>query len=322
MAPTTLNDGTAGSLRAAPVSAAWAKPDVPAAPPPALLLRRADREPPPVRAAPAKRPPPPICKSAESVARPLVPPRAFTAIELMVVIAIILILVGMLVPTISGIRARARKQAAAMRLKGLSIALDRHFLDRGFYPPDTGTFAAFAKYTSMQVVNDQCQDNDAVAPPANKDDPYSLYKHLCGPNGQGVYDSATDRTYGPYIQFDENELRDDSVSAGDLCAKIALDPWGRPWIYEEHRSIGKLRADKRQSDFPNWRAHNKDRYDIYSVGPDGTLDSGAKGMHNGLDDDDDDLIDEADEAKFDGRDNDGDGNTDDGDEVGDDITNW
>lgn len=302
MAPTTLNDGTAGSLRAAP--------------PRALLLRRADREPPPVRAAPAKRPPPPICKSAEPVARPPVAPRAFTAIELMVVIAIILILVGLLVPTISGIRGRARKQTAATRLKGISIALDRHFLDRGFYPPDTGTFAAFPKYISMQLASDQCQDTDTAS-----DDAYSLYRYLCGPEGQGVYDPATGRTYGPYIQFEESELRDESTT-GDPARKIALDPWGRPWVYEEHRSIGKLKASKRQADFPNWRAHNKDRYDIYSVGPDGTLDSGAKGMHNGRDDDDDDLIDEADEAKMDGRDNDGNGITDDGGEVGDDITNW
>ncbi|MHC4200547.1 MAG: prepilin-type N-terminal cleavage/methylation domain-containing protein [Planctomycetota bacterium] len=300
MAPTTLDDGTAGSLRAAP--------------PPALLLRRADREPPVPGAEQGRGEARPVDASAGS--------RAFTAIELMVVIAIILILVGLLVPTISGIRGRARKQTAATRLKGISIALDRHFLDRGFYPPDTGTFAGFPKYTTMQLGNDLCQDNDAQAPALYKDDPYTLYKYLCGPEGQGVYDATTGRTYGPYIQFEESELRDESVSAGDPCAKIALDPWGRPWVYEEHRSIGKLKASKRQADFPNWRAHNRDRYDIYSVGPDGLLDSGAKGMHNGRDDDDDDLIDEVDEAKYDGRDNDGDGNTDDSGEVGDDITNW
>ena len=242
--------------------------------------------------------------------------RAFTAIELMVVIAIILILVGMLVPTISGIRGRARKQTAATRLKGLSIALDRHFLDRGFYPPDTGRFAAYADYATMQLANDLCQDTNT-----GLDDQYTLYRYLCGPYGQGVYDDNTKRTYGPYIQFEENELRDESTAA-DPCRKIALDPWGRPWVYEEHRSIGKLKPSKRQLDFPGWRAHNKDRYDIYSVGPDGVLDSGAKGMHNGWDDDDDGLVDEADEAQYDGRDNNGDGNTDDGGEVGDDITNW
>jgi type II secretory pathway pseudopilin PulG len=233
-----------------------------------------------------------------------------------VVIAIILILVGMLVPTISGIRGRARKQTAATKLKGLSIALERHFLDRGFYPPDTGRFTGFPDYDSMQLANDLCQDADSPS-----DDPYSLYRYLCGPEGRGVYDDTTGRTYGPYIQFEENELRDVST-VEDPCRKIALDPWGKPWVYEENVSIGKLTDAKRLSDFPDWRAHNRDRFDIYSVGPDGVLDSGAQGMHNGRDDDNDNLVDEADEAKCDGRDNDGDGNTDDGSEVGDDITNW
>ena len=238
--------------------------------------------------------------------------RAFTAIELMVVIAIILILVGMLVPTISSIRGKARKQTAATRLKGLSIALDRHFLDRGFYPPDTGRFAAFADYDSMQLSNDLCQDTDT-----STDDPYTLYRFLCGPEGRGVHDPATGQTYGPYIQFDENELRDEST-ATEPWKKIALDPWGRPWVYEENRSIGRLGKSARDAKFPGWKAHNKDRYDIYSVGPDGIIDSKStgEGCHNGIDDviPKDGLIDEADEARFDGRHGDG--------EVGDDITNW
>ena len=270
------------------------------------------------------------CAGAASNTRPLVTSRAFTAIELMVVIAIILLLVGMLVPTISGIRGRARKQTAATRLKGISIALERHFLDRGFYPPDTGTFGGFLDsysqpiFGSMQLSNDLCQDNDALASQRYKDDPYSLYRYLCGPEGQGVYDAATSRTYGPYIQFEENELRDESASTGDAWSKIALDPWGRPWVYEEHRSIGKLTAARRLADYPDWRAHNRDRYDIYSVGPDGVIDNApaGQGCHNARDDDSDERVDEADEARYDGRDNDGDGTVDDPGEVGDDVTNW
>lgn len=296
MARAILNDGTAGFQGTAS--------------PPAPRLRQSDREPAVSGAdqggGEARR----VDVSSGA--------RAFTAIELMVVIAIILILVGMLVPTISGIRSRARKQTAATRLKGICIALDRHFLDRGFYPRDTGRFAAFADYDSMRLSEDMCQDTNTET-----DDPYSLYKYLCGPGGQGVEDTETGRIYGPYIQFDDSELRDESTEA-EPCNKIALDPWGRPWVYEEHRSISRLTKDTRDSQYPNWKAHNKDRYDIYSVGPDGIIDSAAKGMHNGIDDDvpKDGLVDEADEARYDGRDNDDDGKTDERGEVGNDITNW
>ncbi len=235
------------------------------------------------------------------------PSRAFTAIEILIVIVIISILVGILVPVVIAVQRKARKHTAVARLKGMRVAIDRYYHELGCYPRDTGTF-------DLDLNNyDKCQDTPGTNATA-VDDPYSLYRFLCGPNGQGIQrPGGGNRTFGPYITFDDNELDDESTE-GEPWKKIALDPWGRPWVFEEHmswslqedldRTTVAGRADGRYG-------HKQNNYDIYSIGPDGSIDATR---HNLDDDDGDGLVDEPDEAQYESRYGPGD--------EGDDIVNW
>ena len=236
--------------------------------------------------------------------------RAFTVIELLVVIGIIVILSGILVPVLMLVRARAKRNFAEATMKSICVALDRHFAERGFYPPDTGMFLS----TDRPILGiDTCQDNND-----GTNDPFSLYKALCGPNGAGVVEtlpSLAQETFGPYMTFKPEQLLGDGGLTGDEY--IAIDSWGNPWVYEESHSYSRMRSGTEE--LKNYvLTHNPTRYDIYSVGPNGILDVE---LHNAQDLDGD--------GNFDAGDDDGDGLFDETDEGvdgnvnrSDDITNW
>lgn len=61
--------------------------------------------------------------------------RAFTLIELMIVIVIILILIGLLVPAIGAVRLRAQQSQVRTEIANLDAALTSFKTDFGIYPP-------------------------------------------------------------------------------------------------------------------------------------------------------------------------------------------
>ncbi|QDV20935.1 Type II secretion system protein G precursor [Gimesia panareensis] len=61
--------------------------------------------------------------------------RAFTLIELMIVIVIILILIGLLVPAIGAVRLRAQQSQVRTEIANLDAALTSFKADFGIYPP-------------------------------------------------------------------------------------------------------------------------------------------------------------------------------------------
>lgn len=73
----------------------------------------------------------------------------FTLVELLVVIIIILMLVGILLPALSAARARARKTASQMQLRGISQACESYQLALGAYP---GFFSQFYETQSPRYL--------------------------------------------------------------------------------------------------------------------------------------------------------------------------
>ncbi len=63
------------------------------------------------------------------------PARAFTITELVVSVAIVAILLGMLMPSLSGVRASARSAECVSNLRQMSTAAQGYALQYGYYPP-------------------------------------------------------------------------------------------------------------------------------------------------------------------------------------------
>ena len=163
----------------------------------------------------------------------------------------------------------------------MRLALERYYADLSVYPPDT---------------NDDPWNGD-FPDDGGGSEPDSLFWHLC--RAKSLVDG---RVVGPYIEFKQNDLEPFDRGGGESF--IALDPWGRPWIYEENRShFEKEEPDTYPSDDTVViQAHHPMHYDIFSLGSDGKY----KAENTYFVDDDtptDGLIDEE-------------------DELGDDIANW
>jgi prepilin-type N-terminal cleavage/methylation domain-containing protein len=67
---------------------------------------------------------------------PLRPKRAFTLVEMLVVIGIISILAALLLPAITSAVGRARNTAIALEVKEIDTALEAYRLEKGDYPPN------------------------------------------------------------------------------------------------------------------------------------------------------------------------------------------
>ena len=123
--------------------------------------------------------------------------RAFTLLEILVVLAIIGMLVGLLVSNIGGAYDDAKISSAQIFVKqSMALPLQQYRIHMGNYPTTAEGLEALVKA------------------PANK----------------------AARWRGPYVQD----------------GKIPLDPWGNPYQYR----------------FPSTK--NKNGYDLFSFGPDGT----------------------------------------------------
>ena len=161
---------------------------------------------------------------------------AYTALELLVAIAIIAMLAGLLLPAISSSQRKANEAKAKAMIESLCTTLAVYRNTFGSYPPDNAIRVGGA--TSTQ----------------------SLYYHTATNFVAGV--NSTDTiTAGPLMEFRDKSLgspehasnfdMDGDGAANDPVYSI-LDPWGNPYTYE----------------LPG--TNNTNSFDLSSDGADGT----------------------------------------------------
>jgi prepilin-type N-terminal cleavage/methylation domain-containing protein/prepilin-type processing-associated H-X9-DG protein len=101
--------------------------------------------------------------------------RAFTLVELLVVITIIGILIALLLPAVSAVRESARRGECANNLKQLALAVHSHQAMQGFYPPATSVQSPkhnvinyILPYVEQQNVYDKLKLEEDWNSPYNK----------------------------------------------------------------------------------------------------------------------------------------------------------
>ncbi|MDB5323876.1 MAG: type secretion system protein [Phycisphaerales bacterium] len=168
---------------------------------------------------------------------------AFTLVEMLAVIGIIVLLVGILLPTVMSARRNAERNAVRMELQTIALALEAYKADFGDYPrPPTGTptqrkyrllaWALIGPYDATTGVADPLAPGNTMIDGAD------------GPGFRTVFDKSANKggkVWGPYLAPDKfrvatsaNNL-DFPTTPADLRWDI-LDRYGSPIEY-----------------FPRWR---------------------------------------------------------------------
>ncbi|MDP8263390.1 MAG: type II secretion system protein GspG [Candidatus Ancaeobacter aquaticus] len=119
----------------------------------------------------------------------------FTLLELLAVIAIVIILAGILIPSVGVVRKKAKSARAQADIESLCVALKMLEADFGLYPTATNP-------------NDLA---DYLGEPIGKNADGSI----------NLTPAATDVTYGPYMEFKQKNLTGVRFD----------DPWSNAYIY-------------------------------------------------------------------------------------------
>lgn len=185
-------------------------------------------------------------------AQPSGPLRAFTLVELLVVVAIIAALAGILLPALLAARTGARMAATSSLIRSVAAACHAFEADHGRFPPVTSTI------------------HSDIDKPAE-----SLWFYLTRQTRPGVdnfnpdtYDETDPDTYdwddpviygaqrtGPYFAAQRGQLMDyDNDGVFEI-----VDVWGTPLLYNP--------ANDGIHGGPH---HNRLTFDLFSVGPNGT----------------------------------------------------
>jgi general secretion pathway protein G len=140
---------------------------------------------------------------------------AFTLIELIVVVAIIVILTGLVLSTVGYVQKKAARSRAETEIAAMSAALENYKTDNGVYPRDNTT----NQYTDTL----NAQQNFDATQPVYQHASFYLYTQLSG-------DSSGNRspTGKSYMQFKPNML----LPSGGSGTVIAIsDPFSNSYGY-------------------------------------------------------------------------------------------
>ena len=175
--------------------------------------------------------------------------RAFTLLELLVVVAVISLLAGILIPAMGLLRRQGNNAAARGQLHSISMGLEQYHADFSIYPPSnvvdwaTGkTFTydgnpspfinrgdamlaeAMMGYLPYDVDGAGPKNsNGSVSPsPADPGLGFRTRQQPSGKNQNGM----GGKVYGPYVAIDKGFSFPTATGIGTF-----IDPWGNPVLY-------------------------------------------------------------------------------------------
>jgi prepilin-type N-terminal cleavage/methylation domain-containing protein len=151
--------------------------------------------------------------------------RAFTLVEMLAVIGIIVLLVGILVPTVMSARRAADKNAARMELQTIAMALDAYRADFGDYPRPTAERRE--RVLAWALIGPY---DETAIPKVN--DPYTGSTPLVdGANGPGFRTVKGGKVWGPYLPPDKFRLVSDDDTIKNTLRWDIMDRYSAPIEY-------------------------------------------------------------------------------------------
>ncbi len=200
----------------------------------------------------------------QSVAAPFHPlkrnsPTGFTLVEILVVLAIIMVLVGITVPVVSSIQANAKNGVTAAQISQLGLALKQFECDFGFFPPDS--------YTT----SDTQLSLGSINIPRDDDLNTSTKCLVFFLGSRFTFNSASfNEIFGPYIEFKRSQIVGSGVDFATDTATLSLEGInGTREVFQYADPFGSYYSYDSSSP-----SHNIASFDIYSFGPDKIDDSG------------------------------------------------
>lgn len=179
-------------------------------------------------------------------------PFAFTLIELMVVISVIVILMTLLVPVLQKLREKNAITETRALVDSLSMALDRYRTVWNVYPPDK---TPLLDKSSEALVSALSGSSIVWGPSTPATYPW---------RNNAYYDSSgTGRaTYYVFYDFKDSDLAD---LDGDKAPEL-VDHWGKRLVY----NAGTTSSDTQTNQYGVPR-HGLKKYDLFSAGPNKTF---------------------------------------------------
>lgn len=187
--------------------------------------------------------------------------RAFTLIELMAVVTIIVILAGLVVGGLGFVTERQAKEKAKVQIALLSKAIEEYKLDMGRYPGDAiNTGIAGTGMTNQlyaELFYEGYDYNRQANPPATWEKTVSGVKV---PKSTKIYLPDLDPISSR--QGWVTKPASGNIPPAALSTPFIADPWGNPYRYRKGRD-----------------AQNPD-FDLWSAGKDGKTETGAAQLNH------------------------------------------
>ena len=159
---------------------------------------------------------------------------AFTIVELLIVMAIILVLAGLILATSSYVQKKGQRSRAEAEIAAISAALENYKADNGVYPSDGDTSALLPNKMGDPGASEYQKASLA------------LYKLISGDADNSMDRSAETKAY---FAFKPNQL---SPTAQDTKVSYIKDPFGNPYGYSTAKASAPSGADGYNPTFDLW----------------------------------------------------------------------